>query len=221
MSTTNTTTGNFNSAGMNAYNSMMPGYASTVNSYMNNPFGNPFMQQQQQMGTNQANNIGQTGMANTTRNLNMSGISQNSPAALQMMQQQQMQNSATRANLGFLQPMQNAMGMQQSAMSMAGQFKPLQTGQTQSQGGLGQYASLLSGGLGLLTGGGSGLLGSLLGGSQGQQQSNQQMSNVWNSGAMTGGMAGATGGYNGPTQMGQNAPDVGGYNFASNPFMMQ
>ena len=217
MSTTTTTTANYNQQGMNAYNSMMPGYASTVNSYMNNPFGNPFMQQQQQMGTSQANNLGAAGMANTTRNLNMSGISQNSPAALQMMQQQQMQNSSQRANLGFLQPMQNALGMQQSAMQQAGSFKPLQTGQTQSQGGVGSWLpQILGGGLSLLTGG---LLGG--GGGGGQAQSNQQMSDVWNSGAMTGGMAGATGGYNGPTQMGQNAPNVGGYNFASNPFMMQ
>jgi hypothetical protein len=203
---------------MGAYNSMMPGYASTVNSYMNNPFGNPFMQQQQQMGTNQANNLGATGMANTTRNLNMSGISQNSPAALQMMQQQMMNNSSTKANLGFLQPMQNALGMQQSAMQQAGSFKPLQTGQTQSQGGVGSWLpQILGGGLSLLTGG---LLG---GGGGGAAQTAGQVNNVWGSGAMTNmssPMTGAGfGSYGGGTSMGQNAPDAGGYNFAMNPFM--
>lgn len=218
MSTTTTTTANYNQQGMNAYNSMMPGYASTVNSYMNNPFSNPFFQQQQQMGTNQANNMGQSAMSNLTGNLQASGIQQNSPAALQMMQQQQMNNSANRANLGFLAPTQNALTMQQSAMQQAGSFKPLQTGQTQTQGGVGSWLpQILGGALGAVTGG-------LLGGGGGpQQQSNAQIANVWNSGAMTNMQAPAFNSTN--YSMGQNAPNVGssssigGYNFASNPFL--
>lgn len=217
MSTTNTTTANYNQTGMNAYNSMQPGLASTVNSYMNNPFSNPFFQTQAQMGTSQANNMGQTGMNTLTNNLRASGMSTSSPAALQMMQQQSMQNSANRANLGFLSPVNNALGMQQSAMNTAAQYKPLQTGQTQSQSGIGSWLpQILGGALGAVTGG-------LLGGG-GAGQATAQQANVWGSGAMTNMnqpmMGAGYGTYGGGTQLGTGAPGVGGYNFGASPFTM-
>lgn len=212
MSTKNTTTANYNQAGMGAYNSMMPGFSSTVNSYMNNPFSNPFFQTQQQMGYNQANMQGQSAMSNISRNNSMSGLSSNSPAALEMMNNQSRANSSNRSNLGFLAPMQNAQTIQQQSMQMAGNFKPLQTGQTQTQGGLGSWLpSLLGGGLSMLTGG---LMG---GGGGGMPQSAGQVNNVWGSGAMTGMSAGSN-----PFSMPSNmsAPDVGGYNFGNSPFTM-
>jgi hypothetical protein len=222
MSTTNTqtNTGTFNQAGMGAYNQMTPAFSNAATGYINNPFSNPFFQTQQQMGYQQADTQNQSNMSSLTRNIGMSGIGQNSPAALEMMNNQRRAGTNLRSNLGFLNPMQNAFTAQQNAMGMAGQYRPLQTGgtQTQKQGGLGQFASLLGMGVGALTGGlfGGG------GGNQPQQQSNQQMSNVWGSGAMTNmstGM-GNFGQYGGGTSMGQNAPNTGGYNFGQSPFMM-
>lgn len=218
MSTTNTTSANFNQAGMSAYNSMQPGLASSVNSYMNNPFSNPFFSMQQQMGTNQANMQGQTGMSTLLGNMRTQGLQQNSPAALQMIQQQGMQNSANRSNLGFLAPMQNALGMQQGAMSLAAQYKPLQTGQTQTQSGVGSWLpQILGGGLSLLTGG-------LLGGKGGGGAASGAMSGTM--GAMNAAMSPMQNPFmpstpfGGGTSMGQNAPDVGGYSFGNSPFTM-
>src|SRR6266550_2222258 len=125
MSTTNTqqTTGQFNQAGMGAYNQMMPAFSQMAMGYMNNPFNNPFMQQQMQMGNNQANLMGGSAMSNLMRNQTASGMSQNSPAALEMMQNQMRANSGMRANLGFLNPMQNAFTAQQNAMGLASQYR--------------------------------------------------------------------------------------------------
>lgn len=218
MSTTTSTTGNFNQAGMNAYNSTQPGFASNVNSYMNSPFSNPFFQQQQQMGTNQANMMGQSSMSSLMGNMRTQGMQQNSPAALQMIQQQGMQNSANRANLGFQNPMQNAFTAQQNAMGMAGQYKPLQTGQTQSQGGLGSWLpQLLGGGLSMLTGG---LLGGGGGGAAGAMSGTMSAMNAAMSPMQSPSMGAGYGSYGGGTSMGQNAPSVGGYNFGNSPFMM-
>ena len=154
MSTKNVQTAQFDPTGMSTYQGMQGGLGTAVNSYMNNPFSNPFFQTQQQMGMNQANMQGQTGMSNITRNIGMSGMQQNSPAALEMMNNQARSNSGMRAQLGFLNPMQNAFTAQQGAMGIAAGYKPLQTGQTQQQSGLGSWLpSLVGGGISALTGG--------------------------------------------------------------------
>lgn len=216
MSTKNQTSTQFNQSGMDSYNSMMPSFSNAVNGYMNNPFSNPFFQTQQQMGNNQANMMGQTAMSNISRNNSMSGIASNSPAALEMMNNQSRQNSSNRANLGFLSPMQNAFTAQQNSMSMAGNFKPLQTGQTQTQSGLGSWLpSLLGGGLSMLTGG---LMGK--GGAGGAAMG--AMSGTM--GAMNAAMSpmqSGMGGSNNPFTFQAPGAGVGGdYNFGPSPFSM-
>lgn len=128
-----------------------------LSGYMNNPFGNPFFQTQQQLGTRQAQNLGGTQMSNILRNLSASGLGggSSSPFAMEMLQNQGRANTGLQAQLGFLNPVQNALGMQQFAGGLASQYRPLQTGQntTQSTGGLGTWLPQVAGmGLSALTG---------------------------------------------------------------------
>jgi hypothetical protein len=202
MSTKTQQTGQFNAQGMNTYNNMQGGFGTAVNSYMSNPFSNPFMQQQQQMGTNQANQTGQTAMSNITRNWNMTGSSGNNPAYMEMINNQARMNSQQRSQLGFQNPMQNAFTAQQNAMGMASQYKPLQTGSTQSQSGLGSWLpQIVGGGLSALTGG-------LMGGGGSTSQaggSGMQMPSF--------GMSGPTGGsYDAQNNSFMQNGGFGGYN---------
>lgn len=143
---------------MGVFKGLQPGLQSTLQGYMTNPFGNPFFQTQQQMGTRQAQNLGQTGMSNITRNLTASGFGggSSSPFAMEMMQNQARANSGLQAQLGFLSPVQNALGMQQFATGLASQYRPLQTGQqtTEKTSGLGTWLPQVAGlGMSFLPGG--------------------------------------------------------------------
>src|ERR1700676_1738397 len=95
MSTNNkqTMSNQYDPTALSTYQGMQGGLGTAIGGYMNNPFSNPFMGQQQQMGNNQANTMGQTAMSNATRNWNMSGISGTSPMAMEMMNNQMRQNS--------------------------------------------------------------------------------------------------------------------------------
>src|SRR2546425_856448 len=66
--------GTFDPQSMESFHTLLSGLTPMLGGYMANPFGNPFFQQQQQMGTRQAANLGQTGMSNITRNLTASGL---------------------------------------------------------------------------------------------------------------------------------------------------
>src|SRR6266436_5470962 len=70
-----------------------------------------------------------------------------SPAALEMQQNQGRANTNLQANLGFLNPVHNALGLQQGAMQLAAGYRPLQTGgtQVQSTGGLGTWLPQVAG----------------------------------------------------------------------------
>jgi hypothetical protein len=172
-----TQTGTFNPASMAAFNAMIPQFQQAVSGYMNQPFNNPFFQTQRQMGTDQAQQQGGTQMSSLLGNLNTQGFggNVNAPFANEMVANQSRANAGLQSQLGFLNPVQNALGMQQFAMGQAGGFKPFQTGgtqqgtETQSMSGLGTWLpQLISGGLGAMTGamGGGGLLGKM-GGSGG------------------------------------------------------
>lgn len=205
MSTTKktTSTNQYSPTGMAAYNQMTPAFSGAATSYINNPFGNPFFQTQQQMGTNQANQLGQTGVSNIMNNMTTSGFggSPMSPFAQEMLANQGRATSGLRSQLGFLSPVQNAMQMQQNAMGMAAGYSPLQTGQTQvqKQSGLGTWLPAV----------GSMALGGFLGGHglipglTGQQQG--------------GGMAGSPGVLNAGAYT-NNMPGFGGP-MAGNPYL--
>lgn len=169
--TQQTSTNTYDPTSMGVYQGMQGGLGSAIGGYMNNPFSNPFMQTQMQMGNNQANLYGGTAMSNISRNMTASGMGgSNNPAGLEMMNNQMRATSGMRSQLGFLNPMQNAFTAQQNAMQLGSQYRPLQTGgtQTQTQGGLGSWLPQLAGaaigavGMGM-TGGMSGMSGGLAG----------------------------------------------------------
>lgn len=134
---------------MQAYQGLQGPLAQMLTGYMQNPFGNPFFQTQQQMGTRQAQNLGQTATSGLLKNMTSSGMfgGASSPAGLEMLQNQARANTGLQANLGFLQPVQNALGMQQFAGGLANSYRPLQTGQqtTQSTSGLGTWLPQVAG----------------------------------------------------------------------------
>lgn len=149
---------------MQAYNQMIPGFSQTAMGYMQNPFSNPFFQTQQQLGTRQAQQLGGTQMSSLLHNMLAGGMAggASSPAGLEMLQNQARANTGLQANLGFLSPVQNALQQQQYYSGLASGFRPLQTGQTQTEktGGLGswlpQVAGMALGAAGGLFGGGAG-----------------------------------------------------------------
>lgn len=162
----------YNPQSMGSFNQMMGPLGNAISSYISNPFGNPFFQTQQQMGTHNAQNQNQTATSGLVNNMTGSGMAggASNPAATEMLQNQARAGTANTAQQGFLAPVQNALGMQQGAMQTAAGFKPLQTGgtDTKSTGGLGTWLpQLIGAGLGaagnIATGGMSGLLGSGIG----------------------------------------------------------
>lgn len=216
MSTKNVTTSAlaFDPTSMGTYQGLQGGLGSAISSYMTNPFSNPFFQTQQQMGTNQANLLGGTNLSNIARNWTASGMGgSQSPAMLEMMNNQMRANSGMRAQLGFLNPMQNAFTAQQNAMGLASQYRPLQTGgtQTQTQSGVGSWLPQLAGAaLGMAGGALTGGMSTALTGTAGAMRAaTSPMQSPFLSpqfGSMGGGL-----------QMGTGAPDVGGYNMEAFP----
>lgn len=146
---------------MQAFQQGTPAWQQPAMQFAQNPYSGPQFQQEQQMGTRQAQNMGQTGMSNISRNITGSGMGGGnmSPFALEMMQNQGRANSGMQAQLGFMNPMAQAGQRQQQAMSLLQGYRPLQTGgtQTQSTGGLGTW-------LPQLIGAGMGAAGGMMGG---------------------------------------------------------
>jgi hypothetical protein len=165
MGTTQTTdqTAKFDPKSMETFQGLQGGLGNMIKGYMSDPFnqqgGNPFFQTQQQLGQRQAQNIGGANMNNLVRNLGMSGLfgsASSSPAAMEMLNNMTRANTNLGANLGFLSPVMNALGMQQYAGNLASGYRPLQTGgkSVQSTGGLGTWLPQVGNmALGLATGG--------------------------------------------------------------------
>jgi len=152
MGTTKSTTqtAQYDPTSKGVYEGLQGGLGSMLGGYMNNPFGNPFFQTQQQMGTRQAQNLGGMQMGNIARNLTASGFGgggATSPFAMEMLQNQARANTGLQSQLGFLNPVQNALGMQQWAGGLAQGYRPLQIGQTQQErtGGLGSWLPQVAG----------------------------------------------------------------------------
>lgn len=212
---------------MNTFSGLTSALGSALPGFMNNPFGTQQFKMGQQLGTSQANNMNQTatnGLVNNMIGSGMAGGASN-PAATEMLQNQNRANTSNTANLGFIQPTQNALQMQQNAIGTAAGYKPLQTGgtNTQSTQGLGTWLpQLLGGGLGMLgniaTGGLSGGLGGLFGSGNPQMQGFQggNINGALPTGSL-GGLAGASpfAGMSGGQPPGAPAPS-GGSSFFGN-----
>jgi hypothetical protein len=173
---------------MSSLGSVLPGF-------MTNPFGTPQFKQSQQLGTTQANNLNQTATSGLVNNMIGSGMAggASNPASTEMLQNQARANTSNTANLGFIQPTQQALGTQQAALGTAAGFKPLQTGGTnvQSTQGLGTLLPQLLGAAGGLAAGiGTGGLSSLFSGPAGAAASQGGLSNT---AGLLGGMMGPGG----------------------------
>lgn len=198
----------YNPAGNAAYNQMMPGLGQQTTQFMNNPYSNPQFQLESQMGTSQANQLGQRGMNNLFQNQQASGFGggPQSPFMQEMQANQSRANSGQQAQLGFMNPTMMANQRQQAAMQLASGFKPLQTGgtNTQTTGGLGTWLPQVAGAaLGGLTGMATGGMSSLFGAGGGAAGAN--MGGGFGSG---GGPMGA--GFN-PSAMGWGQNNSGGW----------
>lgn len=155
---TSTQTNAYNPNSMGTYNNLMSQLGNILPGFMNNPFGTQQFKTGQQLGTTQANNLNQSATSGLMKNMIGSGMAggASNPAATEMLQNQARANTANTANLGFVQPTQQALGTQQAAINTAANFKPLQTGGTnvQSTQGLGTWLpQVLSAGAGILSGG--------------------------------------------------------------------
>jgi hypothetical protein len=195
----------FDPGAMKQYQGLTSAFGNTAQGYMQSPFSNPFFQTQQQMGTRQAQNLGGTQMSDLLRNMTSSGMAggASSPAGLEMQQNQSRANTGLQAQLGFLNPVQNALQQQNFYSQLASQFRPLQTGgkSTETTSGTGTWLPQLAGAaLGGLTGMGG--LGSLMG--------------MFKGGGGGGGGDFFSGAQSGPTSFSPQGP---GSAFPSDPFV--
>jgi hypothetical protein len=170
--TNTSTTNTYNQAGMNAYNSMIPGMSSTINSLMNSPLNNSMFSNQLAQAQGSASQVNQRNIGNTMNNLKTGGglIGQAggySTAALNTA----MLSGSTNSSNAFNSTLNSALSNRNYALGAAENFSPLQTGAntTQTKSGLGTWLPQVAGAaLGGLTGGlGAGLGSSLFGGGAG------------------------------------------------------
>jgi len=174
MSKKTVSTNQYNSTAEGAYNAQVGAGSSALLGEINNPYSNSAFQQQQQMqNLTNANQYGQAQQSLGQR-LQQGGISSNSPMAQQQMTQLSMQNQASQSQ-GYNNLLLQGANTRQSAINSAMSFQPQQTGQTQSQSGLGtwlpQVAGAALGAAGAIaTGGASAGMGSManLAGGSGQ-----------------------------------------------------
>jgi hypothetical protein len=152
MSTKKVTTNQYNAAGQSAYNQMMPQMSSALGGYMQNPLQSSFFQQMLGMSNASSGQQGQTQMSNLLRN--SQGMGGGANPYLQSLQAQQGRATSGQMAGNFGGLLQNAVGNQLQATNIAHNFSPLQTGQTQTTGGVGSWLpQLLGGALGFATGG--------------------------------------------------------------------
>jgi hypothetical protein len=181
---------------MGSYNTLMSQFGPLLSGFMNNPFGTQQFKMGQQLGNSQAQNLNQTATSGLINNMTGSGMAggASNPAAAEMLQNQARQGTNTTANLGFIQPTQNALQMQQNAIGTAANFKPLQTGgtNTQSTQGLGTWLPQLAGAA--LGGLSSAFTGGLTGGVPGMPGGYTPGDTSVNSGALGNAGAGTPGG---------------------------
>lgn len=172
--TTQTNTNSYNQQSMNAFNTLQSPLQQNLLQYMKNPLQSGFFNLRLQQSTNAANQLGQQGAAQIANNAIAAGFGGGNLNAFSqaMLAQNARATSANKAQ-GFIQNLLGQEQLRQNAMSMAGGYKPLQTGstmnQTETTGGLGTWLPQLVGaGLGAFTGMGAlGGFGKMFGGGMG------------------------------------------------------
>lgn len=165
--TTTNTQNQYNQAGMGNYNRFQTTLGNTLNSFINNPLGNSYFNQQLSQEQNQASQIGQRNISNSLHNLRTGGgLLGNSASYIQnLVNKAKIANSGMQAG-AFNSTLNTALNNRNMALAGMEAYTPLQTGanttQTQSQGWgsiLGSVAgiglSMAMPGIGGMLGGGS------------------------------------------------------------------
>jgi len=168
----------YNPASMSAFNTLTPQMQGVLSQYMQNPWQAGYFQQMLQQGSSM---IGQQGAQNTSnilQNARTQGWAGAAPSAYTqgLLAQSGRGTSAAQSNL-YGNLLLGAQQLQSGAAQTAAGYRPLQTGTTTTQSGLGTWLpQAITAGAGLalapVTGGGSllGSLGSLFGRSGGNAQ---------------------------------------------------
>lgn len=169
MSTTQQQTQQFNPAGGATYNQLQPGIGSTLGWYMGggqagpnapgSPFQSPLFQAGMGQGITAANQSGQTAMSSLGSNMAAFGGG-GSPGFLQSQVRQAGYNTSGLRQNAYWNALNSTVGSQMNATGMAANYRPLQTGQTQTTSGLGTWLPQVLGaglsiGLAPFTGGAS------------------------------------------------------------------
>lgn len=148
MSTTQQQTQQFNPAGGATYNQLQPGIGSTLGWYMGggqagpnapgSPFQSPLFQAGMGQGITAANQSGQTAMSSLGSNMAAFGGG-GSPGFLQSQVRQAGYNTSGLRQNAYWNALNSTVGSQLNATGMAANYRPLQTGQTQTTSGLGSW----------------------------------------------------------------------------------
>lgn len=141
-----TSTAQFNTQAMGQYNQLQPSIGSALQGNIDNPFSN--MMFNTQLGMQRQSNQAQFGAQQQAllQRSQALGINPSSPQYAYMMNQLQRQNMAGTSQ-GYNNLLLQASQLRQQSIGMAENYRPLQTGQTQtqSQSGLGTWLPQLAG----------------------------------------------------------------------------
>lgn len=164
MPTTNTSTNQYNQQGYNAYNAFAPQLQSSLMQMATNPLGSSYFQNQLAQQQKNSQQIGQRNISNIARNARTGGgILSNSGGFMNaQLQRGALANSLQQSN-AFGSSLNSALQNRNFALGSMEAYQPLQTGTTQSTGGLGTWLPQVLGaglnmampGLGSMAGGGS------------------------------------------------------------------
>jgi hypothetical protein len=157
---------------MSQYNQLQPIFGNQVQSEISDPYSNSFFNTQlamQRQNVAQSQSSANRALIQRTQSL---GGNVNSPLFQQQLMQQQRQGMASNAQ-GYNNLLLQAGQFRQQALGMAGSYRPLQTGSTntQTQSGLGtwlpQLAGAAIGAAGMFATGGASGAGSMFKGANG------------------------------------------------------
>lgn len=165
--TTTTNSNQYNTAGLNNYNSFQGTLGNMLKQYATNPLQSSFFNQQYQQALNNANAVGTRNMQNLTQNLKTGGgLLSNSGSFLQSQINRVGANNTALQAGAFNSALGSALANRTWALSSMEGYQPLQTGSTsvqQQQQGLGSILGSVAGiglnmampGIGSLLGGGT------------------------------------------------------------------
>lgn len=163
MPTTQTTANNYNGSSYGTYNAFQPQIQSSLMQMATNPLGSSYFQNQLAQNQQNAVQIGQRNISNSVQNMRTGGgiLSSSGGFANALLARNTLGASNMQSN-AFNSSLNSALSNRNTATMAMQAYQPLQTGQTQSTGGLGTWLPQVAGAaMNMLMPG----VGSMLGGS--------------------------------------------------------